>query len=335
METLLSVVLTAATLAQPPTATRGVTVALSSVSGRVTDSSGEPVAGARVRSGLRADRNGRAVFVMHRLPRGWVVTDADGRYRLDSVPSGEAVILVTVPRTPPGADARFRLRDAFHPGAAGLDEATPIQLEPGVHHPGVDVVVPRTELYAVEVVLGAAAGAHDVRVVLVAAAGDVVRNLPWSPDGAGGPGQPRLPAGRYLVRATGRDTDGIRAAWQEVHLQGDVQLHLDLEPAGRIHGRVVAERAGVPPAAATQVVADLLLDGRAVDPLAPDRTDVGPDGRFAIEGLFGSRRLRMIGLPDGWQVIAVRHEGSDRTESGIDVGPGQTVLDVEIVIGLR
>jgi hypothetical protein len=335
------------------------TAVVSSVSGRVTDSSGAPVEGARVRPGRLWYRQERPVFVDQPVPSGWAVTDASGHYRLESVPPGEVYILVSVPRADPGDGTRFRLGGAFHPGVAMLDEATPIRVNPGAHHPGVDVVVPRVELHQVVVELGAAASASDVRVVLVASSGDVVRNLPWVPDGTPPTTGPRLPPGRYLVWARARAADRSRAAWLGVDLQGDVQLRLELVPTGRIHGRVIVERGasrdvtvaphrvknlsqsagsflggGAPPGA-TQVVADLLLDGRAVDPLAPDRTDVGPDGRFALEELFGPRRLRVLGLPEGWQVIAVRQGRSDRTESRIDVAPGQTVSDVEIVVGQR
>ena len=102
-------------------------------------------------------------------------------------------------------------------------------------------------------------------------------------------------------------------------------------PAGKITGRVVADRGGIPPLDGMRVVASWTDGTIDLDPLAIDQADVGPDGSFTIDGLFGARAIRLSGVSAGWQVAAIRHGRTDITTSMVEIDHGSTL---EVVITL-
>ena len=55
------------------------------------------------------------------------------------------------------------------------------------------------------------------------------------------------------------------------------------------------------------------------------------DGSFQLRGLSGRRLLRAANLPPGWTLKAVRLNGEDVTDSGVEFKPGQDVSGLEIV----
>jgi hypothetical protein len=55
------------------------------------------------------------------------------------------------------------------------------------------------------------------------------------------------------------------------------------------------------------------------------------DGSFQLRGLSGRRLLRAGNLPPGWTLKAVRLNGDDVTDSGVEFKPGQDVSGLEIV----
>jgi hypothetical protein len=59
-----------------------------------------------------------------------------------------------------------------------------------------------------------------------------------------------------------------------------------------------------------------------------------PDGSFEVGGIppGPQRRFDVDGLPDGWGVKAVRYQGRDITDGGIDIGVNQDLNGLEIVV---
>jgi hypothetical protein len=60
---------------------------------------------------------------------------------------------------------------------------------------------------------------------------------------------------------------------------------------------------------------------------------VEADGSFNIEGLFGRRAMRLIGLPADWRVYAIR-QGRTEVSGAINV-PLDTTVDITIVLARR
>jgi hypothetical protein len=69
-------------------------------------------------------------------------------------------------------------------------------------------------------------------------------------------------------------------------------------------------------------------------PGGPETGRVGDDGSFTVTGLYGPTRLR-VNLPDGWMVKAVRQDGRDISEAGLDGRGNETVGGVEVVVTNR
>jgi hypothetical protein len=63
---------------------------------------------------------------------------------------------------------------------------------------------------------------------------------------------------------------------------------------------------------------------------------VGPDWRFALNGITGARRLAATRVPAGWTLKAVRSNGVDITDSPVPFGSRQQSLsDVEVILSDR
>jgi protocatechuate 3,4-dioxygenase beta subunit len=56
------------------------------------------------------------------------------------------------------------------------------------------------------------------------------------------------------------------------------------------------------------------------------------DGTFELKGLAGHRVIRAAGLPSGWMLKAVRLNGTDITDSGVDFKAGEQLSNLEIVL---
>jgi protocatechuate 3,4-dioxygenase beta subunit len=96
-------------------------------------------------------------------------------------------------------------------------------------------------------------------------------------------------------------------------------------------GRLVFEGSGNPPAmagvrisAASAEIDNPLLGGGGAG-------QAKEDGSFQLRGLAGRRLLRAGNLPPGWTLKAVRLNGEDVTDSGVEFKPGQDVSGLEIV----
>ena len=96
-------------------------------------------------------------------------------------------------------------------------------------------------------------------------------------------------------------------------------------------GRLVFEGSANPPATTgvriTAATADMdgpLLGGGGAG-------QAKEDGSFQLKGLSGRRLLRAGNLPPGWTLKAVRLNGDDVTDSGVEFRPGQDVSGLEVV----
>jgi hypothetical protein len=63
------------------------------------------------------------------------------------------------------------------------------------------------------------------------------------------------------------------------------------------------------------------------------RTRVAEDGRFALGGLQGARRIRLYQAPAGWQLRSVQVNGADVTDEALPFGTARESLsNVRIVL---
>lgn len=291
------------------------------VRGQVLDADGNPVAKATVRLGRPVGEGGAVIG----LPS--TTTRNDGTFELGSLPSGEWRIELD----PPGASGVVPPPVIYYPGALSLEEAGSLELEAGTVIDGVTIRYPAILGKSIFVrVPPPDATVTSVIVSLMRSAPLITRRLDLDADGHAT--IRGLSPGRYLIIATARVGSQRWVAFEGVDfISESIDVPLNLQPASRITGRIVAD-GGSPPLAGATVGAVWVDGGVALNPLAPDEGSVNSDGTFTIEGVFGRRILELNGFDTAWQIQSVHYGSSDVTETGIDISPSSTI---ELTITVR
>jgi hypothetical protein len=302
--------------------------------GRIVDDREQPIAATRVSVGWFIGPPDQLRLLP--LPLG-AVTDADGSYEVSSVPPGEWYVQVEQRALLPG-DVVGEAPDyplTYFPGVTDARLARPVRFVPGATRT-VNIIVPAIPVFELALRLTPLeqVTSRQVELFLDATDAGFPRVIPAREVEPGGIARfRRLRNGRYFVWARARSSQTILAAWQSVQVDGrSLDLVLPLLPAGRISGRVVSD--DIAALSGARVVAALVDGERERDPRAPDSVEIDAAGRFAIDGLFGDRRLRLIGLPQGFELEAVRLDGRDLT-TPISIAPGTTVDRIELLVARR
>ena len=290
--------------------------------GRVVDRAGKPVARARVQLAGR----------LHHAPAGWArpsVTGADGSFTLTLVPPGEWTMEISLPRTRGG----LRPPLLYHPGVLWRQDATTITVAPGETIDNIEVVVPRVIENGLTVHVAASAPVlANVAASLLSVTPLAVHGIALNEHGVGT--IKGLIEGRYFVAARAWSSDRAFVGFDAVNIAGDPkEVSLHLRRAGRITGRIVAQRGGLPALKGVRVGAAWIHEDVPVNPLVPDQVDAGPDGRFRIDGLFGTRKIELSGLSQDWRIASVRQGRVDVT-GGVNV-PLDSTVDLTIVLARR
>jgi hypothetical protein len=308
---------------QPPPAISGT------IRGLVTDPLGRPIEGASLSALSMID--GRPSGL-----RGRVTTDAGGRYVL-RVLAGEYAIQVMGPResVSPSDLLTERPRLLFYPGVESFSQAGVVRVVAGRIVSGIDTALPVEERFAMSGHFIRSQSVPDGRVDawLTTSPARSVRQVAVGDDGAFEISVKE--PGRYALWARAPTRDGFEVAWQIFNVSSHfVGLQLPLVTAGRVTGRIVAEDDAPLPVQGMRVAAVLMDANEDIDPLARDQVETDADGSFEIDGLFGDRRLRVIGLPDGWTVARVL-SGRNAIITTLVVGPGEHIAGARIVIAPR
>ena len=59
---------------------------------------------------------------------------------------------------------------------------------------------------------------------------------------------------------------------------------------------------------------------------------IGSNGRFHVNGVdAGQRLIRVVGVPAPWSLDRVLRDGTDITDTPIDVDPGEALTDFELI----
>jgi protocatechuate 3,4-dioxygenase beta subunit len=96
-------------------------------------------------------------------------------------------------------------------------------------------------------------------------------------------------------------------------------------------GRVVYEEGSQPSRNTVRISA---ASAEADNPLSMlgGSSSVTAEGTFEIRGLAGQRVFRVSNIPAGWVLKAVRHNGTDITDEGLNISPAQPVTGLEVVL---
>jgi hypothetical protein len=255
-------------------------------------------------------------------------TSKTGEFVLEGLSAGLYFVAATPPRPndTPAAAPSAEFQRTFYPGAAQSDAlAIRVAAEDAIS--GIDFPLLRGDLVSIS--------GHVIRtesesrIGAFVVAGGSTRNVGVGADGTFS--EPGLKPGRYTVWARAKTADGWEAAWETADAFADVpSLQLAMTKTAKISGRVMTADGTPLPIEGFRVVAAWTADGKDVDPMSRDQAEVAADGAFEIDGVFGDRTMRVIGLPAGWQIDRIATAGKRETNP-LRLTSGERV-EVTIVI---
>jgi hypothetical protein len=333
------------------------------ISGRVIDvETQKPVPGfAVVAHSYRPSGGGRVLIFAGTRGK----TDEEGRYRVASLPPGEYLLEFSPPagasfeQPKPvedfGADVRLAYGKSWYPGVISVDEAAPVHVLAGGRADGVDFKVARRRMAALRGVVGAAAEAGEIRLMLVAVQSAVNSgSLRVVARGMAKAGETfeveNLAPGDYFLGAVGPGPGEDRqAAYRVLRVEdrnvdvGELVLQRGLD----VKGRVVVEDADPPPS----------LEGMRVSLEPPMRISLdeesaavdGSTGEFVLRNYQAEPYMvRALRAPKGFAEREVRYNGTalvhglvelDRTaarqELEVVLAPANSALEVTVTDGSR
>ena len=310
------------------------------IRGRVVDREGRPVAGVSVGAGrMVRGRFMRSPLVFRVAPGSTKAlqdgtSGPDGAYEIVGVAAGEFLVEANPGMAFRSQSATVEYQSTFHPDVSSAELAMPVSVEAGRVTSGIDIVMIGHALGTLRMRLAPEPqGLTDLQWNVVAFPGKQIRSVKIGADGLAQ--VPGLKEGRYAVWARARVGSDPMAAFQMLDFGIDSpELWLPLDATGRITGQLISARGGLPPVDGVRVETALMFEGERVDHLAIDTADVAADGRFTVEGQFGTRRVSVTGLPDGWQLREIVLGRQEVTQTGVDVSPG-ALVDIVIVLDRR
>jgi protocatechuate 3,4-dioxygenase beta subunit len=289
-----------------------------SISGRVIDDSGQPIAGARVITGIpvQGDATKQRTFSSQ---INAAVTDSDGQYWIGGLPAGEYAVVAS----PYGQTEATR-----DPSDPTFGQTITVKLDVGEERTGIEVVAPfrsfntrinlpntqrGTSIVAGRVVDTSGRSIPNAIVLLALAADDTGRGLTASTDSAGNFRITDVPAGTFGIGAI---APGFPAALQH---QGPTPtpMPLEVKDGSLTDGVVLTMRRGaVISGALTDEYGDPVVG--TVTVAGPYRSESGVSGRSITTDARG--RYRMTGLEPGEYLLSVQPPAS--TEVHFEDQPG-------------
>ena len=320
-------------VAQTAAARRGGEPRTASIAGRVVHPEGAAAQGARV--AVYAVREGAAAAIVA------VTTSAyDGRYEVSGLPAGTFMIGVT-PRNASGFGGDLKRAPAmsvetFYPGTTERDRADPVTVFEAVPLEGLDVwLAPAPQRFSISGRVFWPESVDVDNVVIEYGGADGIRRGIWYVHDPGGLFTIEGAAqGTYVLLVRGETPAGPLIGVASTHVSvGPVEdVRVVLRTPGAIEGQVVIDATGRAQHPAFSVSSTQTL--LTVSPLYPtEESPVAGDGRFVLRHLAGEYALAVRGLPDGWRIKRIVHNGVTLDGNRIVVPAGERVTGIEIVVG--
>ena len=321
------------------------------ITGRITDENNEPIEGVNVYALRSMYYNGRRQFV----PTGGgpqVRTDDAGQYRLLGLAPGTYLVQAMTRETWTVTHGETKevmgYVPTYYPGTTYAAQTRKVTVRLGQEAGNIDfALVPgRTATLS-----GHAMDSHGKPFQGVSV-GQEIRGDDFGSFGsvaranvaADGTFTIRnVPPGEYVLGAsTGRDVAEPSVALLPIVVDGTDVSNIDLigSSGATVSGQVLADDGTVVSIPRLRFAVTQYSRGQA-SPMVmgsfrnPGSGEVGEDGRFTIDGVYGGSRLRLLGLPDEWAVKAVMHDGRDVAEAPIDLRSGEAMHDVQVILTKR
>jgi hypothetical protein len=130
-------------------------------------------------------------------------------------------------------------------------------------------------------------------------------------------------------------TDGEFAALGITVSGADVSgITLTAMPTGRLRGRVILDGSPLVPSASRPFVSAFAV-GPTSFASGPTSMAALKDATFDIGGIIGEFVIRVSGLDATVAVSSVEARGTETIDSGVRVGPGEVLSDVDVILTSR
>lgn len=324
------------------------------ITGRITGEDGQPITGERIAL-FQLDAKGRKqpLYYFAMLPQFEYGTNDQGIYRIFGLPPGRYLVSAGQ-ETDQGSNVVGGLRyhpRTFYPGVADESKAGMVELSAGTVATGIDITLGDTrKAYSAS---GRVIDANTGRALPNAPLGyGTVHEGPSGGSGgsfgtghnADARGSFRLDGllpGTFYVMATPEADSGLYSSVASFQIkdQDITGLEIKLGRGSSISGVLAVEGANDPEVIARLPL--LKLYGFVSSPeLIPGAnasrfSTAGPDGGFHITGLHpGKVSLNLINNREakGFSVLRVER-GVVEYANGIEVGPGEHVTDIRVILG--
>ena len=321
-----------------------------SIAGRIIRSDGSAAPNVEVQVALPGSGLGRLILFEART-----ITQYDGRYEITGLPPGEYLVgAMNVPtptrQTFDAAKTTQAERAAvnrnvvaaaatahwsWYPGVPDSEPGTPVTLLEGVTVEGIDILLTPSQQFAVSgrvfwpvgvaiesvsIDYGDPGGTRS-GVSLVADPGGL-----FTLNGIA-PGPLTL-----LARAETDQGPMLGIASTEVSVDSVEDVRIVIDRPGVIAGRIVYEGNVPQSSRATSIVGvQKLLKVSAIYPVPESAVD--SNGRFELAGTIGEYEFELDGLATGLAIRRVTRNGRRLPMNRIGVAGGETIRDLEIVVG--
>ena len=314
------------------------------VTGRVSDETGEPIAGVQIWPMQQQFFRGQRQLVPVAIGTGHIQTDDTGQYRVASLPPGEYVIAARIRDTWMSDEKEPQMLSyapTYFPGTAKPAEARRVKVVAGQEATAIDVALVTLRAAKVSGTAVSSTGALfsggsvSVTQEITGPSGgtmSIVGSARIDPDGAFVLRD--LPPGDYTFRAVNGGGDGPpETAIAPVSVSGaDIEgLVLGADPGAVLSGTVVTDTGEPLPATLTASTTLVPMQTTAVR-TGKDDGVVGRDGAFTRKSVSGTVVVRVSPLPAGWAVKTIAIGNRDYARLPVDLRPGQQVGDVRIVV---
>ena len=267
------------------------------LAGRVTSSDGQPARGVLVVA-LSVNEDLRIM-----PSTGQAHTNERGEYVIGNLrPAIYRVSATFIDPDRPRALSGTGPRPTYFPGTHSLEEATALRVTGSAETRNVDIRLLSSDAFRIAGHVLRASGDGRIEANLLSGEHSI-RTVQIAEDGAFD--IPLVGSGRHVFWARARTPDGAEAAFTTIELASDATgLVMPMIPTAEIRGRVVTTDGRAFGDLGYQVIAHLSdSDGRKVDVLPRDRTDIRSDGSFELRDLFGHRVFGLSG--NEWDVDRV------------------------------
>jgi protocatechuate 3,4-dioxygenase beta subunit len=319
----------------------------SSISGRVTDESGQPLAGAVLRAMQLQYFQGQR----RPVPVGGLggASDETGQFRISSVPPGDVYVMATSRETwvdDKDPTITYGFNASYHPGTAMLGEAQRIRVGVGQDVSGIEfALVPARAASLSGIVLGLDGSPVSSGSVMLqqevrgptSVSMSMIGSTRINPDGSWR--MERILPGEYSIRATSPGPDGrSQNATMPVVASGtDVEgLVIAADPGAFVSGTVQSDD-GTPLPAGTRRVFVNPVGPTPMGSLPPGAVEgvIGEDGAFSRQAPSGRVTITVMPMPPGWAVKSVDIGGDNYAGRRLDLPGGTRLENVRIVLTNR